>query len=113
MNFLSGRSAFSTITVTLTADLPDFVPSATATATATSTPTATPTATPWQPGETFQRASKTLGSTYRSLTELLIWLLVVVVPIFAPFVLIIWFFIFQANKRTRARNAAKKKAVKK
>lgn len=113
MNYLSGRAAFSTITVTLTADLPEFVPTATATPTATSTPTATPTATPWKPGETFERASNTLGASYRSITELLIWLLVVVVPIFAPFVLIIWFFVAQANKRTRNQATEKKNKEKK
>lgn len=113
MNFLAGRSAYSTITVTLNPELPDFVPTSTFTPTATSTPTptatptATPTSTPWKPGETFDNASKTLGSAYRSMAELLIWLLVVVLPIFGPFILIFWYFIARANKRFRS--AAKEK----
>lgn len=101
MNFLSGRAAYSTITVTLDPQLPDFVPTPTPTSTPTSTPTATPTSTPWSPNETFDNASKTLGSAYRNMAELVIWLLVVVVPIFAPFVLIFWWFIWRANKRSR------------
>lgn len=111
MNYLTGRAAFSTITVTLTPELPEFEPTATATPTATMTPTATPTTTPWAPGETFTDASKKLGSAYRNMTEMFIWILVYVVPIFAPFVLVLWFFIAQANKRTRARKVAEVKKV--
>lgn len=108
MNFLVGRAAFSTITVTLEPELPDFVPTATPTSTPTATPTATPTSTatftptPWSPGDTFSNASQTLGSAYRNMAELTIWLLVVVIPIFAPFVLIVWYFIWRANMRSRA-----------
>lgn len=110
MNFLAGRAAYSTITVTLNPELPDFVPTPTFTPTATSTPTATPippTSTPWKPGETFTNASKTLGSAYRNIAELAIWLLVVVLPIFGPFVLVFWYFIARSNKRFRS--AAKEK----
>lgn len=116
MNFLAGRAAFSTITVTLQPELPDFVPTDTPTPTSTSTPTNTPTPTatatptPWKPGETFSNASKTLGSAYRNMAELIIWLLVVVIPISAPFVLTLWF-IWRATKRkiSPAAPAEKKK----
>jgi len=89
MNYLAGRAAYSTITVTLEPQLPDFVPTETPTPTATNTPTATPTATPWKPGETLGKATKTLGGAYRNMTEALIWLLVVFLPILAPFVLLL------------------------
>lgn len=109
MNYLAGRAAYSTITATLEPQLPDFVPTETPTPTPTNTPTATPTATPWKPGETFSSASKTLGGAYRSMTEALIWLLVVVVPILAPFVLILWALRWALVRRLRAKPAPEKK----
>jgi hypothetical protein len=84
MNYLSDRSAFSTITITIEPDLPPIPP----TATPTPAPTATPV--PWDPGKTWDNSTKTLTSAYQGIVEFLIWLFVVFVPIMAPFVLIIW-----------------------
>jgi hypothetical protein len=84
MNYLSGRAAFSTITVTLEPELPEIVP------TPTPTPVPTATATPWSPGTTFNNASDTLSSAYQGIVNFAIWLFVVIVPVLAPFALIGW-----------------------
>jgi len=82
INYLSGRAAFSTITVSLQPSLPTLTP--------TPTPTATPTPTPtvWKPGETMRDATKTMGSIWRGVVDLSIWLLLVVLPCLLPFVLL-------------------------
>jgi len=86
MNYLSNRSAFSTITIDLEPDLPPIV----------TTPTPTPTPVPvqplgtWDPGQTTQMATNTLVSLYRVIIDLLIWIFVVLVPILAPPILIVW-----------------------
>jgi hypothetical protein len=84
MNYLSGRSAFSTITVNLEPRLPDIPP--------TPTPTPTPTRTPvvWQPGKTLNAATDTLVNAYQGIINLLIWVFVVLLPLFLPPMLIIW-----------------------
>ena len=84
MNYLKDRSAYSTITVTLEPKLPELV--------STPTPTPMPTVTPiaWRPGETFKDAKKAVTYAYQSIIDLLIWIFIVFVPIFAPPVLIIW-----------------------
>lgn len=84
MNFLSGRSSYSTITVTLQPDLPVLTP--------TPTPTPRPTATPtvWNPGKTFDSATHTVTSAYQTIIELLIGFFIVVVPLIAPPLLILW-----------------------
>ena len=87
MNYLSGRSAYSTISVSLEPQLPD-IPTLTPTPTRTLTPTPTPTV--WSPGNTFNSASNILVNSYEGITELLIWVFVVLVPILLPPVLIIW-----------------------
>lgn len=84
MNYLSDRSAFSTVTITIEPDLPPIPP----TATPTPAPTATPV--PWDPGKTWVNSTKTLTSAYQGIIEFLIWLFVVFIPIIAPFVLLIW-----------------------
>lgn len=81
MNYLQDRSAFSTITINLEPVLPEEL---------TPTPTPSPTPNPWNPGETFTNAKKTVTYAYQGIVDLLIWVLVVLVPIFAPPVLIIW-----------------------
>lgn len=78
MNYLSDRSAFSTITVTISPDLPKIEP------------TPTPTPAPWNPGRTLNQATDTLVNAYQGLVEFAIWLFVVVVPILAPPVLLVW-----------------------
>lgn len=90
MNYLAGRSAFSTITITLSPDLPVVTPTVTPTPTATFTPMPTATSTPWQPGETVRQAGKTLTTSYQGMAEILIWLVLVLLPILAPFVFIGW-----------------------
>ena len=87
MNYLSNRSAFSTITATFEPDIP---PLPTPTITPTPTPLPTPTPEVWNPGETFGNAKDAVASAYQVIIELLIWLFVVIVPIFAPPVLILW-----------------------
>ena len=80
MNYLSDRSAFSTITISLEPELPTIV--------MTPTPTATPIPVqalgPWDPGRTTHKATNALVSAYRVIVEMLIWVLVVLVPIFGP-----------------------------
>ncbi|MGZ6316989.1 MAG: hypothetical protein ACXWNQ_06990 [Anaerolineales bacterium] len=68
MNYLSDRSAFSTIAISLEADLPLI--------TMTPTPTATPILVqalgPWNPGGTAHKATNGLVSAYRVIVEVLI-----------------------------------------
>jgi len=75
MNFLSNRSAFSTITLTLEPDIPP----------ATPTPTET-----WNPGKAFNTASQSIVIIYQKIIELLIWILVVLLPLLIPPALIVW-----------------------
>lgn len=87
MNFLSNRSAYSTITVNIEPDIPP-LPTPTITPTATPIPTATPK--PWKPGETVERAGSAVTSIYQGLVELGIWFMMVIIPLIAPPALIIW-----------------------
>ncbi len=94
MNYLNARSAFSTIAVNLEPQRP--------TPTPTATPTATPTPTPvyWQPEKTLNAAADTLGEMLRTLGDLVIWLGVVILPLAVP-VLIIYFIIARARRKTK------------
>ncbi len=78
MNYLQDRASYSTITVNYEPVLPELVP------------TPTPEPNPWDPGETFKNAKKTVTYAYQGIINLLIWFLVVMVPIFAPIVFVIW-----------------------
>jgi hypothetical protein len=78
MNYLQDRSSYSTITINYEPVLPDLLPAP------------IPEPNPWDPGETFKDAMKTVTSAYQGIMDFLIWFLVVVVPIFAPLVLIVW-----------------------
>jgi hypothetical protein len=104
MTYLQGRSTYSTITVNLEPQrptpTPTFTPTITPTPTNTPTPTATPTetpiptATPWNPGLTAERASNTSVVMFQSLTEVLIWGLIVAGPFLVPiaaFGLFVWY----------------------
>jgi hypothetical protein len=84
MNFISDRSAFSTITVNFEPEFPTLTP--------TPTSTAYPTATvqPWKPGDTFNEAKGTVTVAYQGIANFLIWLFVVIVPILLPPILILW-----------------------
>ena len=102
MNYLSNRSAFSTITINLEPDLPPVV--------VTPTPTATPSAIqplgPWDPGRTTHKATNALIATYRVIVNILIWIFVVLVPIFAPPILVIWLVLWLIRKRTKPAGKA-------
>jgi hypothetical protein len=78
MNYLEDRAAYSTITVTFQPELPEILP------------TPTPEPKPWDPGETFEKAKKSVTRAYQGIVDLLIWFFVVLVPILAPPVLIVW-----------------------
>ena len=97
MNYLFDRAAYSTITVQVKPELPPMVPTPTPTPAPTPTPTPTPTSTPtptpippWSPMDTVDQAGHTLGSILRVLTEIAIWLIIVVVPLVGPPVLFVW-----------------------
>jgi hypothetical protein len=84
MNYLNDRSAYSTITINFEPEFPVLTP--------TPTPTAIPTITPipWNPGDTFEEAKDRVTVAYQGIAEFLIWVGVVIVPIFLPFGLILW-----------------------
>ena len=94
MNYLNDRSAFSTITVTFEPEFPVLTP--------TPTPTAHPTATPipWKPGDTFEEAQSTVTVAYQGIADFLIWVAVVIVPIFLPLGLILWAIWKLMNRKT-------------
>lgn len=84
MNYLSDRSAYSTITINLEPEFPVLTP------TPTSTPRPTATPIPWNPGETFTDAKNTVTVLYQGIANFLIWLGVVILPILLPPALILW-----------------------
>jgi len=90
MNYLADRSAFSTITVNFEPEFPILTPTPTPTIAPTNTPRPTATLKPWQPGDTFGKAKNTVTLAYRGIFEFLIWIFVVVLPIVAPPILILW-----------------------
>jgi hypothetical protein len=94
MNYLNDRSAFSTITINFEPEFPVLTP--------TPTPTAHPTATPipWKPGDTFEEARSTVTVAYQGIADFLIWVAVVIVPIFLPLGLILWAIWKLMNRKT-------------
>jgi len=90
MNYISDRSAFSTITVNFEPELPILTPVPTATIAPTSTPRPTATLAPWEPGETLGDAQRSVTVAYRGIFDFLIWLVVAVLPILLPPALILW-----------------------
>ena len=94
MNYLNDRSAYSTITINFEPEFPVLTP--------TPTPTAIPTATPvpWNPGDTFDEAKNTVTVAYQGIAEFLIWVAVVVIPIFLPLGLILWAIWKLMNRKT-------------
>jgi len=84
MNYLSDRSSYSTITINFEPEFPTLTP----TPTATPRPTATPV--PWNPSQTFDDATDTVTILYQGIANLLIWVVVVILPIFLPPALILW-----------------------
>jgi hypothetical protein len=102
MNYFSNRSAFSTITIDLEPDLPPVV----MTPTPTPTPTPIQPLSPWDPGKTTQNATNALVSIYRVIIDFLIWIFVVLVPILAPPILIIWLILRLVKKRSQSTTKA-------
>ncbi len=92
MNYLKDRSAYSTITVNIEPELPEII---------VSTPTPTPEPKPWSPVDTLERSKKTLTVTYQGIFELMIWLLVVVLPIFGPPAFVVWLIYRFFNKKEK------------
>jgi hypothetical protein len=90
MNYLSDRSAFSTITVTIAPELPEIEPAP------------VPEPKPWTPSETLKEATETLVKAYQGIVEFAIWVLVAVLPILAPPVLIVWM-LFKLLRRKPAK----------
>jgi hypothetical protein len=84
MNYLTDRSAYSTITINLEPEFPVLTP------TPTSTPKPTATPVPWKPADTFNEAKGTVTIVYQGIANFLIWLLVVILPIILPPALILW-----------------------
>ena len=101
MNYLSDRSAYSTITINLEPEFPVLTP----TPTATPQPTATPI--PWKPGDTFQDAKNTVTVAYQGIANFLIWLVVVILPIVLPPALILWAFWKLLNRKPNKAVAEK------
>jgi hypothetical protein len=90
MNYLSDRSSYSTITINFEPEFPVLTATPTVTPTSTATPSPTATPIPWNPGQTFDDATDTLGILYRSIANFLIWVFVVVLPTVLPLALIFW-----------------------
>jgi hypothetical protein len=97
MNYLSNRSAFSTITIDLEPQLPDIV----MTPTPTPTPTPIPQLGPWDPGTTTQNATNVLVASYRAIIDFLLWIFIVLVPILAPPILFIWLILWIIRKKNK------------
>jgi len=87
MSYLSDRSAFSTITVTISPDLPEIEPAP------------APKPKPWTPSETLKEATETLVKAYQGIAEFAIWLVVAVLPILAPPVLVIWLLVKMVRRK--------------
>jgi hypothetical protein len=94
MNYLTDRSAYSTITINFEPEFPVLTP----TPTATPYPTATPI--PWNPGETFGEAKSTVTLAYQGIANFLIWLVVVILPLVLPPALILWALWKWLNRKT-------------
>ena len=101
MNYLSNRSAFSTITINLEPQLPKIQETPIPTATATPVSALSP----WDAGKTTRQATYTLVSVYRLVADFLIWFFVVIVPVFGPPVVLIWLvgWLLRRRKRTAAK----------
>lgn len=101
MNYLSNRSAFSTITINLEPQLPDIVMTPTPTPTSTPTPTPIQQLGPWDPGTTTQNATNVLVASYRAIIDFLLWIFIVLVPILAPPILLIWLILWIVRKKNK------------
>jgi copper chaperone CopZ len=93
MNYLSDRSAFSTITVTIAPELPEIEP------------VPAPEPRPWTPSRTLKDATGTLVKAYQGIVEFAIWVFVAVMPILAPPVLVVWM-LFKLLRRKPAKQVS-------
>ena len=91
---LNDRSAYSTITINFEPEFPVLTPTPTATPRASATPI------PWNPGETFGEARGTVTVLYQGIANFMIWLAVVIVPIFLPIGLLLWGLWKLMNRKT-------------
>jgi hypothetical protein len=95
MNYISDRSAFSTITINFEPELPELEPA----------PTPSPQA--WNPGETFKEAKKAVTVAYQGIAEFMIWIFVVILPILSPPTLLLWILWKLFTKKPRRAVAEK------
>ena len=95
MNYLKNRAAYSTISI----NLEPFIP--TPTPEPTWTPSPSPTPTPWEPGKVLNEASTSMGRTARSLTNVLIWLLVYLPICLIPvgIIVLLWWAFLRPRRR--------------
>lgn len=105
INYLSDRSAFSTITINIEPELPEILPAP------TPTPQPTPTPIAWAPSKTFEQSKETLIFIYRGLFDTLIWIGVVILPVVGLPVVIIWLVLKylkskSANQKTSGQDSA-------
>ena len=107
MNFISDRSAFSTITVNFEPEFPVLTPTPTPTMAPTSTPRPTATLAPWKPGETFGDAQRTVTVVYRGIGNFLIWLVVVILPIVLPPAIALWLLWKLVNRKPSRPSSGK------
>jgi hypothetical protein len=99
MKFYEGRSAYSTISVSLKPQRP--TPTPTLTPTLTPTPTSTPR---WNPGETFKDAGKTSVKFMQGTVDALIWIFVML----WPFILLAGIFLFFFFRHRKSKKQPKK-----
>ncbi|HLC34580.1 MAG TPA: DUF4349 domain-containing protein [Anaerolineales bacterium] len=97
INYLSGRSSFSTITITLEPKLPELTP----TPTRTLTPTRTPV--PWDASGTYHDARRALTSLYQGFADLTIWIVILGIPLLAPLVLVGWLLWVLTHRKPKNR----------
>lgn len=98
--FTKNRAQFSTITIDIR--LNPLTPTVTPTPTLTVTPT--PTAlVGWNPGQTAERASQVTISLFQRLVDLAIWLVIVGLPLAAPFLVVLGIYLVtRRGQRPRA-----------
>ena len=104
INYLEDRAAYSTISISIEPELPELPPTPTKTPYPSLTPVPTRTPEPWIPSDTINSASRSLKSIYRVLAEAAIWIVVVIVPVFAPPLVVIWLlwkFVFKKKRSSK------------
>ena len=98
MKFYEGRSAYSTISVSLKPQRP--TPTPTLTPTLTPTPTSTPR---WNPGGTFQDAAKTSVKFMQGTVDALIWIVVMLWPLILLAGIVLYFYIRRKKSKKHSK----------